>query len=326
MTDKPKVVDFQQKKAEKSASDFAQNLVDRISSSPEIELETNVLNAVLQRAENIIYYSGGERGVDGVMKKVDPAQLLKAASRQTFTVESMPDIGTLKAVFDDDYQYAIQMEPTVTVDYFDKAKTLLAEESMRNTLWKREQARQIGIPSLPNDLSWMNSPLPTVALSMVLNKSESITRGEVENGVVVFHDVPVSEVMELASKALVNMSFAPENNVLTMSVNDENDTLFFAKVSRNVGPGLRNHLVDACIEESKDNFKFVRENDPGLDDIKANMAKANAWLAQQLDDDQELRDALGMDDPGKDIRATDAPSTGEPEIPAPDNVRPMRRR
>ena len=130
----------------------------------------------------------------------------------------------------------------------------------------------------------------------------------------------------LVSKALVNMSFAPENNVLTMSVNDENDTLFFAKVSRNVGPGLRNHLVDACIEESKDNFKFVRENDPGLDDIKANMAKANAWLAQQLDDDQELRDALGMDDPGKDIRATDAPSTGEPEIPAPDNVRPMRRR
>lgn len=192
----------------------------------------------------------------------------------------MLDIGIFKVVFDDDYQYVIQMELMVIVDYFDKVKILFVEELMRNILWKCEQVRQIGIFFLFNDLSWMNLLLLMVVLSMVLNKSQFIIWGEVENGVVVFYDVLVLEVMELVLKVLVNMLFVLENNVLMMFVNDENDMLFFVKVSCDVGFGLCNYLVDVCIEELKGNFKFVCENDFGFDDIKVNMVKVNVWFVQ----------------------------------------------
>lgn len=231
--------------------------------------ETKVLSSLLSQAELCLQFMGGDRSQQGKMQQTTAAQVLAAATSQSFQVEPLPTLNALRLRFDDDYLYGIHLPKSATID-FDALLKSFELESLKNAVISRENTRRMGFVNAAKNLNSLTEPLKNAALEMVLSKC-NVAQGIFGKDGVRFAHFPAQTLLELSKTQAYEISGDPHSSRFNIQLGG---TIYPCTLTNDGDKPLWVAMFDALKSESELNHAYIRETDPEIAQLRERMKQA----------------------------------------------------
>lgn len=287
------------------AEDYAEKMLSALFSD-DIVRQTRRLKQISSRADYVRMFN--DRAGKGRM--VSALDMIDAAKSQGFYVD-VTEYNTLHIKFDGDYVYEIAYPEDVTAEELMGFKAELEQEQFDNAVVEREKRHKLGL-SHTKKLDFLTSPLQTVALENLLAYAQRCERQALVFGEVSAGKVQPEQVVTMAQQSLFNADVSFALKKVLMLTQDSAETILQIQLDPTLPDAKVRELFEALHLEVQQNFKFVRENDPEIRKIQANMAAANAMFSQYVDPEMAAFMAKYREE--------------EPAPVPPDNVSSIRRK
>lgn len=228
--------------------------------------ETRVLAQLLSHAELCLQFIGGDRSQQGKMQHTTPAQILAAASSQSFQVEPLPGLNALRLRFDDDYLYGIHLPKSSPIN-FDETLKALELESLRSAVIAIENSRRMGFGRAAKDLSFLTTPLKNAALEMVLSRC-NVARGIFARDDIRFIPSSAQDVLDLSPHHSYTVSGDPHSARFNIMMGE---TIYPCTLKEEGDIPLWEVMFQALKSEAELNHAYIRESDPEVARLRERM-------------------------------------------------------
>lgn len=280
----------------RDAQAFAENLLENLFADDTVR-HTRILSEILSRCDTI-HYQNTDLGTGSFSV---PETVIRAASSQSFTPE-LTEEGGLALVFDG-ARYELTFPSNASQDDLALFQRVLKQELFDNYVIERTQRMKMGL-SHYSPRPWLTTPLSTGALGAALTYTEYCQRDEFMFGRTETVKMDPVRVMALAQKHLFNLDYSASMRKMVMLFQDEQETIIQVQLNPSLPEIQAQELFSALRAESEQNFGFVRQNDPEIAKIKANMAAANTLFAEHVDPELESYMAAFREDQQEAAPAT----------------------
>lgn len=254
----------------------------------DLERNTSMLATVLQQAESLIYFKGGDRHVSGKMSFATPKQIINAAKSQAFSVHVEMAAGLLRLRFDDDYTYHVVLPPDVPESTLAFCHRVLEQELFDNFAIERERRQRMGFGQY-TELDFLPASLQTAAIEKALACAGGIALQQKVFSGITYTPVYAESVVSMAQSDLFNAAYSEALNSMILLCKDRPESIVKVDFPASVSPSQGRMLFDAVYQEINTNHAFVCAHNPRLNAMKERMAAAAQAV---FGDNQSLHDRL----------------------------------
>lgn len=292
-------------RVKKEAESFADKVVNDFMSKEDVPHKNDALASILSHSDVVTCFYRDEYANESYMEASSPEVILHASKTSTYIFEPIPEINTMKMVFDE-HQYSIIFKNSLSRSDFNKHMIALDNECRDNQVIAEHNKNMLQLPDIKDRVHWEPEPFSINALIETLKVCQAAEAAMFNKGTnEVYHvNVPLKDLVALAKTTLFNAgsSFTGQRFNLVFKSQDSELIVNLRAKDGLLSRHQFNKVFDGLQKESKKNHAYVRENDPNKKLFLEGMEEANKMIASMMGDDLErIKPANLIDKPNSNV-------------------------